>query len=178
MSKYNITTKRLGLRNWLPSDEAPFIEMCQDPAVMEHFPSTLTPTETLDLIHKLKNHYNEFGYTYFAVEVLDTKEFIGFTGLKNQFWESEYTPCIDIGYRLKKSAWGKGYATEAAQACLQNASSKFGIEEVLSFTTDTNTASELVMKKIGMHYVGTVQHPAIVGDKRFKHCVVYSTLNR
>ena len=173
VKEYIILTQRLGLRNWLPSDEAPFIAMCQDPDVMKHFPSTLSASETLELIDNLKKHFDEFGYTYFAVDVIETGAFIGFIGMKQQSWESKYTPCVDIGYRIKKSAWGKGYATEGAVACLKAAFSTFKIEEVLSFTTDTNTASEHIMKKIGMRYVGTVQHPSIVNDNRFKHCVVY-----
>ena len=170
---YIIKTERLGLRNWLPSDEAPFSEMCADEVLMEHFPKTLSEEETISLIKILNDHFESFGYTYFAVDILKTGEFIGFAGLKNQTWESAYTPCVDLGYRLKKSAWGKGFATEAAKVCLTMASSKFNIDEVLSFTTDTNKASETVMKKIGMQYIGTVQHPLIVGDPRFEHCVVY-----
>ena len=172
---YIIKTERLGLRNWMESDVAPFCEMCADEAVMEHFPKTLSEEETILLIKALSDHFKEFGYTYFAVDILRTDEFIGFAGLKNQNWESEYTPCVDIGWRLKKSSWGNGYATEAASACLDHAKNKFGITKVLSFTTDTNKPSEHVMKKIGMEYIGNVQHPSIVGDSRFKHCVVYRT---
>jgi hypothetical protein len=47
---YTIKTARLGFRNWLPSDETPFIEMCKDKLVMEHFPKTLSKEETLALI--------------------------------------------------------------------------------------------------------------------------------
>ena len=173
MTNYIITTVRLGLRNWLPSDVVPFAELCKDPEVMRHFPSVLSSVETNELIGNLTRHFADFGYTYFAVDVLETGEFIGFIGLKYQTWKSIYTPCVDIGYRLKRSSWGKGYATEGAKACLDNARSLFKIEEVYSFTTDTNKASEHVMKKIGMQYIGTVQHPAILNDPRFKHCVVY-----
>lgn len=170
---YIITTDRLGLRNWKDTDVAPFASMCANAKVMEHFPSTLSYNDTADLVSRLSTHCDEHGYTYFAVDVLDTEEFIGFAGLKNQDWESDFTPCVDIGYRLKENAWGKGYATEAAKACLEMAFTKFNIHRVLSFTTDTNAASEHVMKKIGMTLAGTVQHPSIVNDPRFKHCVVY-----
>ncbi|NND63451.1 MAG: GNAT family N-acetyltransferase [Flavobacteriaceae bacterium] len=175
MKEFLIKTERLGLRNWLPEDEAPFIEMCADAEVMKHFPTVLSSEETLGLINRLKNHFIEFGYTYFAAEVIETAEFIGFIGIANQTWESEYTPCVDIGWRLKQGAWGKGYATEGAKACLDAAKNKFGVSKVLAFATDTNHASEQVMQKIGMSYVGTVQHPKIKHDPRFKHCVVYST---
>lgn len=173
MNPYIIKTDRIGLRNWQESDRKPFAQMCANKEVMEHFPSALTLEESNDLIDRLSQHFNEFGYTYFAAEILENKEFIGFVGLKQQTWESEFTPCVDIGYRLKQDAWGKGYASEAAKACLDAAFTKFNIRKVLSFTTDTNAPSEHVMKKIGMEYAGTVQHPSIVNDPRFKHCVVY-----
>jgi RimJ/RimL family protein N-acetyltransferase len=173
LKHYILKTDRLGLRNWLPEDAAPFIEMCQDPEVMQHFPDLLSSEETIGLIGRLTKHFDTYGYTYFAIDVLETSEFIGFTGLANQTWESEFTPCVDMGWRLKRSAWGKGYATEAAAACLEAAGTKFGLKEVLAFATDTNEASEKVMKKIGMQRIGTVQHPAILGDDRFEYCVVY-----
>ncbi len=114
-----------------------------------------------------------YGYTYFAVEELDTGDFVGFTGLANQTWESEFTPCVDIGWRLCRSAWGKGYATEAARACLEVSEAQFGLTEILAFATDTNLPSIHVMKKIGMKEIGKVQHPMIIDDDRFDHCVVY-----
>lgn len=173
MKDYIIKTERLGLRNWQESDEGPFVEMGKDPEVMQHFPELLTEEESIGLIRRLQSHFEKYGYCYFAVDMLETEEFIGFTGLANQTWESEFTPCVDLGWRFKRSAWGKGYATEAAEACLEAAFSKFGLSEVLAFATDTNKASENIMKKIGMTFVGTVQHPLIVNDPRFKHCVVY-----
>ncbi|MCH9659899.1 MAG: GNAT family N-acetyltransferase [Bacteroidetes bacterium] len=172
---YLIQTERLGLRNWENRDLKPFAAMCADPEVMKHFPGTLTTAETQELINRLSTHYDEFGYTYFAVDLLETGTFIGFAGIKYQTWKSIYTPCVDIGWRLQRSSWGKGYATEAAKACLEAAFTTFNISEVLSFTPDTNTASEHVMKKIGMEYIGNVQHPAIENDPRFKHCVVYKS---
>ena len=177
MKEYILKTERLGLRNWLPSDEAPFIEMCKDEVVMRHFPKPLSAEESIALIRRLQNHFDVYGYCYFAVDILETDEFIGFTGLANQTWESEFTPCVDIGWRLKQSAWGKGFATEAAQSCLDVSNSMFGIPEVLAFATNTNTASEQVMKKIGMQYIGNVQHPLILNDDRFTHCVVYRSSN-
>lgn len=173
MSDYIIRTERLGLRNWIESDLEPFAEMCGDEMVMKHFPKTLSKEETKSFIERLKAHFKEYGYTYFALDILDNNEFIGFTGLANQTWESEFTPCVDIGWRLKKSAWGKGYATEASNACLKVAFEKFGLKEVIAFATDTNDASQKVMKKNGMQYIGNVQHPSILGNNKFKHCVVY-----
>lgn len=175
MRDYIIKTERLGLRNWIETDLEPFAEMCGDEMVMQNFPKTLSKEETKSFIGRLKAHFKKYGYTYFAVDILDSNEFIGFTGLANQTWESEFTPCVDIGWRLKRSAWGKGYATEASRACLKSAFEKFGLKEVIAFATDTNDASQNVMKKNGMQCIGNVQHPSIVGDNRFKHCVVYKS---
>ncbi|MEM7187089.1 MAG: GNAT family N-acetyltransferase [Bacteroidota bacterium] len=173
MRSYVLQTPRLGLRSWLPSDEAPFIEMGQDEAVMAHFPGLLSADDTLAMIQRLNNHFNTYGYTYFAVDELSSGNFIGFTGLANQTWESEFTPCVDIGWRLHRSSWGNGYATEAAEACLKAAGPQFGIQQVIAFATNTNLPSINVMKKIGMQQIGTVQHPHILNDDRFDHCVVY-----
>jgi RimJ/RimL family protein N-acetyltransferase len=173
---YVITTERLGLRNWRSSDEIPFAAMCADPEVMRHFPKPLSKEESIALIRRLQSHFEKYGYCYFAVDILETSEFIGFVGLANQTWESEFTPCVDIGWRLKRSAWGKGYATEGAKASLDAAFDLFGIPEVLAFATDTNIPSQKVMERIGMTETGTVQHPLIKGDPRFKHCVVYKSI--
>jgi len=173
MINYLIKTGRLGLRNWLASDTAPFVTMGQDSKVMRYFPELLTEADTIALINNLKKHYEKYGYTYFAMDELATGEFVGFTGLKYQTFESEFTPSVDIGWRLKRSAWGKGYATEAAKACLNVAFNEFGLDEVYSFCPDLNKASEAIMKKIGMTYLGTLQHPKVANDSRFKHCVVY-----
>ncbi len=173
LKTYLLKTERLGLRNWLPTDEVPFIAMCQDPKVMEFFPSTLTKEETIGLIDRLKLHYKKHGYTYFAMDILETGEFIGFCGLAVQAWQSKFTPCVDMGWRLTQSAWGKGYATEAAKACLVAAERQFGLQEVFAFTPDLNIPSQKVMEKIGLKYAGDLQHPMMVGDSRFKKCLAY-----
>jgi len=172
-NNYTLTTERLGLRNWQESDIEPFIAMCQDPEVMRYFPSIASEEETRALILRLQLHFETHSFTYFAVETLDTKEFLGFTGLAKQSWESEFTPCVDMGWRFKKEAWGKGYATEAAKGCLHAAFNTFNLKEVYAFATKGNTPSENVMKKLGMQYQGTFVHPKIIDDPRFPYCFAY-----
>ena len=91
----------------------------------------------------------------------------------HQTWDSEYTPCVDLGWRLQRESWGKGFATEAANACVEHAFKKLNIDELYAFATDNNKPSQHVMDKIGMSYQGNFQHPKIKGDTRFKHCVAY-----
>ena len=173
MTKFTIKTLRLGLRNWNDSDIAPFGEMCQDAEVMRHFPDLVSLEQATEQVHKYQQHFTEHGFTYFAVEALSSGEFIGFVGLLHQTYESPFTPCVDIGWRLKKSAWGKGYASEAAKACLEFALESAGLDEVFAMCANTNAASEAVMKKIGMQKAGTFDHPAIPPDSMLNPCLAY-----
>ncbi len=161
------------MRNWQEADVPPLAEMSLDPEVMFYFPDVQSEEATKDLVQRLKEHFDDFGYTYFAMDELETGTFVGFNGLKYQTFESGFTPSVDIGWRLTRSAWGKGYATEAAKACLDAAFDQFGLREIYSYCPDLNKPSEAIMKKIGMEFVGTFMHPKVAGDSRFKHCVVY-----
>ncbi len=113
------------------------------------------------------------GYCYFAVDKLEDNEFIGFIGLNDQVFESDFTPCVDIGWRLKREEWDKGYATEGARKCLEHAFINLGIHEVYSITPKVNVRSEAVMKKIGMNKVKYFIFPLMKGDARLEECVLY-----
>jgi len=174
MKQYTLTTPRLGLRNWLPSDLAPFIKMSRDEDVMQFFPKLLNEVESKDFIERMQFHFKEYGFCYFAVDELITGKFIGFVGLKHQDFKSNYTPSVDIGWRLMKSAWGKGFATEAAKSCLEYAFSELKLNEVYAFATVKNKNSEAVMKKIGMNYIDTFNHPFLNDYPELKACLVYT----
>lgn len=173
MSNFIIKTQRLGLRNWIESDIDPFVAMCQDADVMKHFPDLVSKEDATTNVRGYQQHFAEHGFTYFAVEELSASEFLGFVGLKHQTYECPFTPCVDIGWRLKKSAWGKGYATEAARACLEFAFGAAGLDEVYAMCTNSNAASEAVMRKIEMEKVGTFDHPAIPTDSALNPCLAY-----
>ena len=128
---------------------------------MEHFPDTLSKKEVEELIEELRNHCTKNGFTYYATEILATKELIGMIGLAFQEYKTEFTPAIDIGWRLKKSAWGKGYATEGAKRCLQYGFQELDINKIISVCTIKNHKSENVMKKIGMTKIGEFNHPKL-----------------
>ncbi len=159
--KYIFKSERLGFRNWTSNDLKVLSEMNSDPEVMEHFPSTLSEKETENLLKRLINHYHEKGYTYYATEILETGELIGFIGLAYQTYKTEFSPATDIGWRLKKSAWGKGYATEGAKRCLEYAFNELKINKIFSVCTINNSKSENVMKKIGMTKKGVFTHPEL-----------------
>ncbi len=176
MSDYIIKTNRLGLRNWQVSDIKPTTKMNTDKAVREFFPSTMSQLETEAFIKTMQQHFATHGYCYFAVDELTTHEFIGFIGLSNQTFKSDFTPCVDIGWRLLSKFWGNGYATEGALACVNFAFRTLKLKEVYAIAPELNLKSQRVMQKIGMtEYIHFV-HPKIDKNNPLKNCVAYRSL--
>lgn len=159
--KYIFKSERLGFRNWTNNDLKVLSEINSDSKVMEQFPSTLNEKETKNLLKRLIKHYDEKGYTYYATEIIETGELIGFIGLAYQTYKTEFSPGTDIGWRLKHSAWGKGYATEGAKRCLEYAFNELKMNKIFSICTINNRKSENVMKKIGMTKKGEFTHPEL-----------------
>ena len=171
--EYIFKSERLGFRNWTKNDLTEFAKINADLEVMEHFPKPLTEKETAEFIDRLENHYEKNGHTYFATEILHSGELIGFIGLAFQEYKTEFTPAIDIGWRLKKDAWGKGYATEGAKKCLEFAFNTLNLENVIATCTEKNSKSENVMKKIGMEKIGDFKHPKLKEYPEYEKCICY-----
>ena len=110
-----LQTQRLILRNWQQSDFEPLVRMNADAEVMKYFPATLSPLESKALIERIKTHHQNHGFGLWAVEERSTGTFIGFIGLNITTFEAHFTPTVEIGWRLAKTFWGKGYATEGAR---------------------------------------------------------------
>ena len=106
-------------------------------------------------------HQAKHGYCFFAAHHKEDDRFIGFIGLLNTSFEANFTPCVEIGWRLTPEYWGIGLAPEGAMACLDFAFSSLALEKVVSFTPTTNTPSQRVMQKIGMRQIDTFKHPLL-----------------
>jgi len=171
--EYIIQTERLGLREWKESDHDPFAEMNAHPQVMEHFPFLMTREQTDAYLTRIYNHFKEKGYGVYAVDVLDTKEFIGYIGFSCPTWDAYFTPCVEVGWRLTQTAWNKGYATEGATACLQYGFQKLDFENIYSWTSLDNLPSERVMQKIGLVKIDEFDHPLIEKGHRLERHVLY-----
>ncbi len=102
--EYLFSSERLGFRNWKTEDAAIMAEINADKEVMEFFPAIQTKDQTLLFIERMQKEFSEKGFCYFAVDHLKTNELIGFIGIHEQTFEADFTPCIDIGWRLKRSA--------------------------------------------------------------------------
>lgn len=92
-----IETQRLILRQWKESDVEPFITMGLDQDVMQFSPNLLTPQESHNLIQKISSLINENGWGFWAVELKETHQFIGFIGLHSQPEQFDFSPCVEIG---------------------------------------------------------------------------------
>ncbi|AZS14350.1 GNAT family N-acetyltransferase [Paenibacillus lutimineralis] len=173
-----LETSRLLLRDWEENDLVPFSRLNADEQVMKYFPKTLSTEETNGFYQSIIAELKECGFGFYAVEVKENKDFIGFIGFHRATFESDFTPCIEIGWRLKKEAWGKGYATEGAAACLQYGFNNLGFNDVYSFTADVNTPSKNVMIKIGMSFIKMFHHPKVEKDSPLnKHVLFHISKN-
>ena len=146
----DLHTDRLILRHWRPEDRAPFAALNDDPAVMEHFPNHLNPAQSDAMVDRITTFLDEHGWGLWAVEVAQTGEFVGFTGLSVPRFEAPFTPCVEVGWRLSRSAWGKGYATEAARASVAHGFGPLGLDEIVAMVVPDNARSQGVIRKLGM----------------------------
>jgi RimJ/RimL family protein N-acetyltransferase len=146
----SLATERLILRQWRDTDRPAFAALNADPVVMEFFPATRTRAESDMVFDKLRDHIDRYGFGFWALELRETGENIGFTGLQHVDFEARFCPAVEIGWRLAMQHWGKGYATEAALASLDFAFGALELGEVVSFAVDRNIRSRSVMERIGM----------------------------
>lgn len=158
---------------WEESDKEPFAKMNANEEVMRYFPKALGPEESDQFVHRIQEHFKENGYGLWVVEIKDTKEFIGTIGFLIATFEAEFTPCVEIGWRLDNKYWNKGYATEGAKACLGYGFNELNFERVYSFTAVINEPSENVMNKIGLEKVGRFLHPRVEEGSSLKPHVLY-----
>lgn len=170
-----LETDRLLLRRWRTEDRAPFAAINADPEVMEHFPSELTEEESDLLIDRIEASLEEKGFGLWAVEAREGGEFLGFCGLAAPNFETHFTPAVEIGWRLGRSHWGRGYATEAARAVLGFGFEVVGLDRILSWAVPANARSLRVMERIGMSRAPELDfdHPRFLDDDRLRRHVVY-----
>ena len=133
MSRTTIETERLILRHWLTADSEPFAALNADPRVMEFFPSPLTRKLSDEFIDRIAAEFVSHGFGLWALELKATGDFIGFTGLSVPRFEAAFMPTVEVGWRLARSAWGNGYATEAARASIREGFERHDLGEIVSF---------------------------------------------
>lgn len=159
--KQYIKSERLILRSWQETDITHLARLNSDHKVMEYFLKKLSHEETIALYNQIQEEFMVYGFGVYAVEEKETGTFIGFVGLHHVTFDVDFAPAIEILWRLLPDFWGKGYATEAATACLNYAKDELKLKEIVSFTSLPNKRSEHVMQKIGMTRIKEFNHPLV-----------------
>ncbi|QCB95004.1 GNAT family N-acetyltransferase [Cellulomonas shaoxiangyii] len=163
-------TARLVLRQWTEADLEPFARMNADPEVMEYFPATLTREASDAMVARVRAHLDEHDWGLWALEA--DGRFAGFTGLARPGWAPSL---VEVGWRLPRWAWGRGYATEAAREALAVGFGELGLTEVVSVTTVSNERSQAVMRRLGMTRdpAADFDHPTIPEGHPLRRHVLY-----
>jgi ribosomal-protein-alanine N-acetyltransferase len=168
-------TSRLVLREWRDEDIQPFADLCADADVMEFFPSKMTFDESVAMVASIQDRFQQNGFGLWAVE--HDRQFAGYVGLNltGPSFTTDFAPCHEVGWRLAKWAWGRGFATEAATEALRIGFVDYELDVIYSWTTEANKRSEAVMKRLGMRRRADLDfiHPGTPGWQGAPH-IVYS----
>ena len=170
-----LETSRLIFRTWQDQDLDLMLQINQDANVMEYFPGLQGLETTQNFIQKVRDHFDKFGFSLYAVVRKDNEEFIGFIGLMTVDFDAHFTPATEIGWRLGSKHWGLGFATEGAKAILDHSFRVIELPEIVSFTSKDNARSIRVMQKIGLKYnsMDDFDHPKLDTTSPLRQHVLY-----
>jgi RimJ/RimL family protein N-acetyltransferase len=168
------------LRRWRPADKDPFARLNGDQEVMEFFPRVLDRLESDAFADRIEAGFSGLGYGLWAVEVPGKAEFIGYIGLALQDFEAPFTPAVEVGWRLAKGYWGRGFASEGARAAIADGFDRLGLEEIVSFTSPANVRSVRVMARLGMTHdsADDFDHPRLPVGHPLRRHVLYRLRRR
>jgi RimJ/RimL family protein N-acetyltransferase len=159
------------LRPWRDEDLCHFARLNADPDVMAHLPARLSAEQSAALAARIRAHMDARGFGLWALEVPGEVPFGGFVGLSVPSFEAAFTPCVEVGWRLAREIWGRGYATEAARAACAHGFFAVGLAEIVSFTVPANVRSWRVMERLGMERdaAGDFDHPRVADGPLRRH---------
>ena len=121
--------------------------------------------------NRIHQHFESYGFGPWAMEVDGT--FAGWLGLMRPRFEAHFTPCVEVGYRLRTEFWRRGLATEGARAVLRYGFERLKLDEIVAFTVPANIRSRRVMEKIGLTFSGEFDHPLIPEGHPMRRHVLY-----
>lgn len=168
-----IATERLLMRRWRDSDREPFAQLNGDPDTLRFFPATLDRAASDAFVDRIEARFEQQGFGLWALEIAETGEFIGYTGLSPLPDDVPGGGGMEIGWRLAKHAWHHGYATEAAKAARDVAFGGAGLPEIWSMTAVLNEPSQAVMRRIGLTEVARFDHPRVPEGHPVRPHVMY-----
>jgi RimJ/RimL family protein N-acetyltransferase len=161
------------MRRWRDRDREPFAAMNADPEVMRYFQAPLDRSASDAGVDRIEDLFDAQGFGLWALEVADSSDFIGFTGLNPMPEGVPGAGGMEVGWRLARHAWRRGYATEAAVAALEVGFSEVGFDQIWSMTAVVNQPSQNVMRRLGMTPHGRFEHPRIPVGHELRPHVAY-----
>ena len=145
-----LRTPRLLLREWRDSDAEPFAAMSFDPEVMRYLVPFPDRSAIENWIARARTHLDLHGYGKFVVEVPGETEFAGVIGLDDVGFDLPFAPAVEVLWRLARPYWGRGFATEAARAAIDDGFGRLGRDKVVANTLVDKSRSRAVMERLGM----------------------------
>jgi ribosomal-protein-alanine N-acetyltransferase len=154
-SSFLFETQRLGFREFSPNDSVDLFRLNSDPDVIRFTGDP--PFASEQEAHNFVLGYDKYkidGFGRWAVINKSNQEFLGWSGLNRIDANADADAEVDLGYRFFRSAWGQGFATEAAQACLDYGFRHLGLSRIIARALPENIGSWRVLEKVGMKFTG------------------------
>lgn len=170
-----IETERLILRGWRDADVEPFHAMGNDAEVMRYLGPPMSIADAAAARDRMNALLADRGYCFWAVERKSDGMFLGFCGIKPGPADTPIADEIEIGWRLRRDAWGRGYAREAATASIAWTWAHTDAPAIAAMTVADNVRSWGLMERLGMRrdYDADFDHPAVPDDSPLKRHIVY-----
>jgi RimJ/RimL family protein N-acetyltransferase len=170
-----IETARLLIRPWRDEDSEPFFDINSDPEVLRFLGPPGSRSESDTAIERQRALQAELGYCFWALERREDGALLGFCGLKPGVAGTPVADDLEIGWRLGSPYWSRGYALEAASACLDWAFAALDVPRIVAITVAANRRSWGLMERLGMRRRPDLDflHPALADGDPLKPHIAY-----
>lgn len=154
-------TERLWLRRWSAAQHSQTLaDVNADPRVMRYLGGApLSAEESAEAAERYDAHWDTYGFGLWAAIEKSSGHALGFMGLSHPLWNPELSEEVEVGWRLRRSAWGRGLATEGGSAALRAGFENLGLAEIIAIVDPDHAASMAVARKLGMTMRERRVHP-------------------